>query len=108
MAFEKSCIPPPPVTFFPEEARIAVAIGGIQSLAVPAQMYNLLPFLCTHRIGTEASANPVRRVEINRFICAVDISNILHLVPNQTKLRMGAEENSQTLHSSEYILFERW
>ncbi len=28
---------------------------------------------------------PIRFVEINRFCCAVDISNILHLVPNHNE-----------------------
>ncbi|HGC0586052.1 TPA: hypothetical protein ACIXX9_005491, partial [Escherichia coli] len=47
----------------------------------------------SHRVGFKANPHtglalasvPIRFVEINRFCCAVDISNILHLVPNHNE-----------------------
>ncbi|MGL9096046.1 hypothetical protein, partial [Salmonella sp. C3262] len=35
--------------------------------------------------GLALASVPIRFVEINRFCCAVDISNILHLVPNHNE-----------------------
>ncbi len=51
--------------------------------SVNSEMF--LFFVTLPRTGLALASVPIRFVEINRFICAVDISNILHLVPNHNE-----------------------